>query len=273
MYTDKNRLYGNKQDNGKQDKGMEDKGRQDKGKQDKGMLSNYRRQNRKPEIRVEDIVIEIERKKIKNLHLRVYPPDGLVRISAPMRFSDDMIHSFAASKIGWIRKHQARIREKKIYMPLGFTDGEPHLFKGRSCRLMLIEQEAKPYVEVNGDTLRLYIRPGADAEKRRAVMDEFYRQQLRQDLPGIIDRWAKEMHVSVGSFGIKKMKTKWGTCNRKARRIWINLELAKKPPECLEYIVVHELVHLLERYHNSVFYSYMDRFLPQWRIYKKILNS
>ena len=100
-----------------------------------------------------------------------------------------------------------------------------------------------------------------------------YRYRLRQELPGIIDRWAKDMGVSVNGFGIKKMKTKWGTCNRKARRIWINLELAKKPPECLEYIVVHELAHLLERYHNSTFYGYMDRFLPQWRIYRKELES
>lgn len=237
------------------------------------MNNNSRRQNNRSEIRVEDIVIEIERKKIKNLHLRVYPPDGHVRVSAPVRFSEDMIRAFAVSKIDWIKKHQTRIRQKNTRAPLEFIDGEPHFFKGRCYRLQLIEQAAKPHAEIAGDTLLLYVRPGADTEKRRAVLDGFYRYHLRQELPGIIDRWAKEMNVGVSGFGIKKMKTKWGTCNRKARRIWINLELAKKPPECLDYIVVHELAHLLERYHNSVFYSYMDRFLPQWRVYKNELNS
>ncbi len=229
----------------------------------------------KSEIVVEDITIEIERKKIKNLHLRVYPPDGRVSVSAPARFSDDMLRSFVESKIEWIRKHQDRIgrRQRNAQAPCEFVSGEVHFFNGSGYKLELIEQDAKPHVVIEGGSLKLYVRPGAYAEKRKAVMDEFYRAQLKQLLPGIIDKWEKVIKVKVDDFGIKKMKTKWGTCNRKARRIWINLELAKKPPECLEYIVVHEMVHLIERHHNSVFYGYMDQFLSQWRSYKNVLNS
>jgi predicted metal-dependent hydrolase len=228
---------------------------------------------KKTEIRIEEIIIEIERKKIKNLHLRVYPPDGRVKASAPMRFSEDMIRSFAESKIDWIRRNRDRIRERSPQLPCEFISGEPHFYNGICYRLELIEQEAKPHVETDGEIMRLYVRPGADADKRKAVMYEFYRDRLKQALPVIIARWEKEMKVRVSEFGVKRMKTKWGTCNRKARRIWINLELARKPPECLEYIVVHEMAHLLERYHNDRFYGYMDRFLPQWRIYKGMLNQ
>jgi len=250
--------------------------REDAGVRD---ISSANKQNRRlkqksiSEIRIDDICIEIERKKIKNLHLRVYPPDGTVRISAPLYMRNDMIQSFAASKIDWIRRHRDRIRESRAVLPSEFVSGESHFFMGKSYKLELTEQNAKPHVEAVGEVLRLYVRPGADREKRMAVMDDFYRRHLKEVLPGIISRWEKVVQVKVNEFGVKKMKTKWGTCNRKARRIWINLELAKKPPECLEYIVVHELTHLLERYHNSVFYAYMDRFLPQWREYRKKLNS
>lgn len=238
-----------------------------------GRKSKNRRENSKFEICVKDITLEVERKKIKNINLRVYPPDGHVRVSAPMRCSEDVIRSFICLKIDWIRKHQAKIMQRNTRAPLKYIDGELHFFRGKQYRLQVIEKAVKPHVETDGDALLLYVRPGTDEEKRRAVLYEFYRCRLRQELPGIINRWAKYMGVSVNGFGIKKMKTKWGTCNRKARRIWINLELAKKPPECLEYIVVHELAHLLERYHNSTFYGYMDRFLPHWRIYRKELES
>ncbi len=224
-------------------------------------------------IQVEEITIEVQRKKIKNLHLRVYPPDGHVKATAPQRMSDDMIRSFAMSKIDWIRKNRDRIARMKPQPPSEFVTGESHFLGGTCCRLVLIEQDARPHVEAEEGTLRLYVRPGADVEKRRAVMYEFYRERLKQTLPGMIARWERVIGVRVMEFGVKRMKTKWGTCNRKARRIWINLELAKKPQECLEYIVVHEMVHLLERYHNSTFYGYMDRFLPDWHTYKAMLEQ
>lgn len=223
-------------------------------------------------LKVEELSIDVEWKKIRNIHLRVCPPDGSVRISAPMRTDTGMLSRFAESKLDWIRKQQARIWMRKPPEPMEFVPGENHYFGGKRFVLELEERNAKPEVILEGDTMRLYIRPDATVEKRQAVMDEFYRSQLRQALPGLIAGWEKVMNIRVNDFGIKKMKTRWGTCNRKAGRIWINLELAKRPPECLEYIVVHELVHMLERGHNNIFYGHMDRFLPRWRLIKKELN-
>jgi predicted metal-dependent hydrolase len=235
------------------------------GKRSKAMV-------KKTEIRIGEINIEIERKKIKNMHLRVYPPDGRVKVSAPLRLSDDTIRSFAVSKMDWIMKNRDRIRQRDPQPAFRLISGESHFYGGICYRLELIERDERPHAEIEGGILKLYVRPGTDEEKRKAVLYEFYRERLKQVLPGIIAGWEKVMKVRVREFGVKRMKTKWGTCNRNARRIWINLELAKKPPECLEYIVVHEMVHLLERYHNDVFYGYMDRFLPRWRTYKAMLD-
>ncbi len=223
-------------------------------------------------LQVEELSIDVERKKIKNIHLRVCHPDGSVRISAPMRTDTGVLYRFAESKLDWIRKQQERIRMRKTPEPVEYKSGEIHYFGGKRFVLELEERTAKPEVILEGNTMRLYIRPGATVDKRQAVMDEFYRSQLRQTLPALIARWEQILNVRVNDFGIKKMKTRWGTCNRKARRIWINLELAKRSPECLEYIVVHEIVHILERGHNAIFYGHMDRFLPRWRLIKKELN-
>ena len=224
-------------------------------------------------LQVEELTIDVEWKKIKNIHLRVCPPDGRVRISAPMRTDSGVLSKFVQSKLDWIRKQQARIRMREPSETIKFVSGEIHYFGGKRYMLELEERASKPEVILEGDTMRLYIRPGATFEKRQSIVEEFYRTQLRQALPALIARWEQILNVRVNDFGIKKMKTRWGTCNRKAGRIWINLELAKRQPECLEYIVVHEMVHLLERGHNVIFYGYMDRFLPQWRLIKKKLNA
>lgn len=224
-------------------------------------------------IQIEDISVDVEWKKIKNIHLRVCPPDGSVRISAPMCVDCGMLSSFVRSRLDWIRKQQSKIRLRRPPKPVEFVSGEHHYFGGKCYVLELEERDAKPEVLLEDDTMRLYVRPGATSEKRRYVVEEFYRSQIRYALPGLIAKWERVMNVRVNDFGIKKMKTRWGTCNRKAGRIWINLELAKRLPECLEYIVVHEMVHMLERGHNAIFYGYMDRFLPQWRLIRKELNS
>lgn len=224
-------------------------------------------------IQTDDIIIEIEWKKIKNMHLRVYPPDGAVRITAPYRLDPAKVRMFAESRLEWIRKQQRRINGMKTAATAAFVTGEAIFFCGQRFILEVTERAAKPEVIAEGDTLKLYVRPGSTPAKRRAVIEDFFRSHLRSILPAMIERWEGIMNVKVNEFGIKKMKTKWGTCNRRDRRIWLNLELAGRKTECIEYIVVHELVHLLERGHNDIFYRYMDRFLPDWRLFRKELNS
>lgn len=219
-----------------------------------------------------DIIIDVEQKDIKNIHLSVYPPNGKVRIAAPLRMDLDTIRVYALSKLNWIKKQQEKLRGQDREPPRQFLNRESHYFKGKRYLLKIVEHKAPPKIELKHSTLVLYVRPDTPIEKRQTIIDEWYRAQLKKVLPEIIDKWEKKLNVKVNEFGIKKMKTKWGTCNREAKRIWINLELAKKPPECLEYIVVHEMVHLLERKHNEIFTTYTNKFMPKWRFYKDELN-
>lgn len=219
-----------------------------------------------------DITVDVELKNIKNIHLSVYPPDGRVRISAPKRLDLDTIRVYVLSKIKWIKKQQAKFINQDREAPREFISRESHYFKGKRYLLKVVEHKAPPQIELQHSTIVMYIRPGTPTEKRQRILDEWYRAQLKIAVPQLIEKWEKIMNVKVNEFGIKKMKTRWGTCNPNAKRIWLNLELAKKPPEYLEYIVVHEMVHLLERKHNDIFTAYMDKFLPKWRYYKDGLN-
>lgn len=220
-----------------------------------------------------EITIEVEFKDIKNIHLSVYPPTGRVRIAAPLRMNIDTIRIYAISKLGWIKKQQQKFRSQVRESPREYLNKEGHYYLGKRYLLRVIEHDASPAVKIKHTTIELYIRPGSDLLKRQAVMEQWYRNQLKELAPVIIEKWETILGVSLNELGIKKMKTKWGTCNREAGRIWLNLELAKKPLHCIEYIIVHELVHLLERNHNSNFIAYMDRFLPEWRHLKGELNQ
>jgi predicted metal-dependent hydrolase len=224
------------------------------------------------QLQLGDITIDVVQKHIKNIHLSVYPPNGQVRISAPFRMNLDTIRIFVISKLSWIKKQQAKIGSQAREAPREFLNRESHYFNGKRYLLKVIEQTAVPRVELTHSEIELYVRPQTTIEKKRSILDDWYRQQLKASLPALIENWEKKMNVKVNQFMIKKMKTKWGTCNIKAKRIWLNLELAKKPAEYLEYIVVHEMAHLLERHHNEKFIAYMDRFLPKWRFYKEELN-
>lgn len=224
------------------------------------------------QLQLGDIIIDVEKKNIKNIHLSVYPLTGKVRIAAPLRIDLDTLRVYALSKLGWIRKQQAKIKGQNREAPREFLNRESHYYKGKRYLLKVIELDAKPNIELKHSTLVLFVRPGTPTEKRQAIIDEWYRAQLKKVLPALILKWEKTLNVKVDEFGIKKMKIRWGTCNRNAKRIWFNLELAKKPLECLEYIVVHEMVHLLERRHNNIFIAYMNQFLPKWRFYKDELN-
>jgi len=224
------------------------------------------------QLQLGDIIIDVEQKDIKNIHLSVYPPAGRVRIAAPLRMNLDTIRVYALSKLKWIRKQQAKLRSQDREAPREFLNRESHYYNGKRYLLKVVEFEAPPKIELKHSTLVLYVRPGTPIEKRQNIIDEWYRAQLKMVLPALIEKWEKKLNVKVNEFGIKKMKTKWGSCNREAKRIWVNLELAKKPPECLEYVVVHEMVHFLERKHNDIFIAYINEYLPKWRFYKDELN-
>ncbi len=220
-----------------------------------------------------EITIDVELKEIKNIHLSVYPPTGRVRIAAPLRMDLDTIRIYAISKLRWIKKQQQKFRSQVREEPREYLNKEGHYYLGKRYLMKVIEHDAPPGVKIKHNTLELYIRPHSDLSKKQAVLDHWYRDQLKEQARPVIEKWEKILGVSLNELGIKKMKTKWGTCNRDAGRIWLNLELAKKPFHCIEYIIVHELVHLLERNHNGNFIAYMDRYLPEWRQYKVELNQ
>ena len=219
-----------------------------------------------------ELSVDVVQKDIKNIHLSVHPPTGRVRISAPLRMNLDTIRVFAISKISWIKKQQNKLRSQQRETPRDYITRESHYYLGKRYLLNVVEENAPANVILKHETIELHIRPDTPTEKRQAILESWYRRKLKEIIPEMIARWEKKMKVSVDQFGIKKMRTRWGTCNIEARRIWLNLELAKKPLHCLEYILIHEMVHLLERRHNERFMAYMDKFLPQWRAYKEELN-
>ena len=223
-------------------------------------------------IELGDIKVDVMLKDIKNIHLSVYPPSGKVRISAPEHMNLDIIRVYAISKLSWIRKQQTKLNKQKRETPRLFLNRESHYFNGKRYLLKVIEHDAAPIVKLTHRYIEMYVRPDTTIIKKKILLDEWYRAQLKAKLPEIIANWQNTIQVHVNEFGIKKMKTKWGTCNPDAKRIWLNLELAKKPAECLEYIVVHEMTHLLERNHNTRFIALMDEFLPKWRFLKDELN-
>jgi len=224
-------------------------------------------------IEVGGISIEILRKEIKNLHVGVYPPNGRVRVAAPLRLDDEAVRLAVISRLGWIRRQQAAFEQQDRQSNREMVTGESHYFGGRRYRLKLIEQVGPATVSlVNNTTMELRVRPGTPQDKRETVLHEWYRKQLRQKLPPLLAKWQPKVDVTVTELRIKKMKTRWGSCNAEARRIWVNLELAKKPVSCLEYILVHEMVHFLERHHNERFRDLMDRLMPSWRLHREELN-
>lgn len=223
---------------------------------------------------ISGIEINVIKKNIKNVNLSVHPPNGNVRISAPLGMKDETIKSFVVSKIPWIKKQQAKFETQGEIIKNEYISGETHYFLGNGYILNIIHIDKNPSkVEIRDTThIDLYIKVQSTKEQREKVIKEWYRKELKLLIPPLIKKWEERMGVEVAEFGVKQMKTRWGTCNISARRIWINLELAKKSPHCLEYIVVHEMVHLLERNHNERFRSYMDQFLPHWKSVKTELN-
>lgn len=224
------------------------------------------------QIEVSGIAVEVVRKPIKNLHIGVYPPDGRVRVAAPSRMAMEAIRLALIGKLGWIRKHQVRFAGQERQSPREYISGETHYYQGRRHRLNIQLHAGRPTVALRHGTLELQIAPDTSIEQREALLYNWYRRQLKQQIPELLAKWEAVIGVQAAEWGVKRMKTRWGTCNPTARRIWLNLELIKKPLHCLEYIIVHELVHLLERHHNDRFASLMDQFMPLWRQYREELN-
>ena len=225
-------------------------------------------------ITINGITIKVIKKNIKNIRLSVHPPDGQVRLAIPEKMDDIAINEFVMSKISWIEKHKSNFILQDKQQEKTFISGEEHLYSGNKYILKVLETSGKQYVELDNEkNLNLYIRPNSTIEKREQLINQWYREQLKRLIPDYIDKWQPIIGVKVEEWGVKLMKTRWGSCNTQAKRVWINLELAKKRPRCLEYIIVHEMVHLLERGHNSRFYGYMDKFLPQWKSIKAELNG
>lgn len=225
-------------------------------------------------IQVDGLSIDVIRKDIKNLHLGVYPPNGRIRVAAPLVVNDEAVRLAVVSRLGWIKRQQRRFDAQERQSARDFVSGESHYFLGRRYRLTVIEGAKRASIQIVGKT-RIEMRIPVDMgrEARENLMLRWLRLQLRSLAADLLARKAEEMAVPVPTLGIKRMKTKWGTYSSAEHRVWLNLELIKKPLQCVEFIVVHELVHALERDHNDRFISIVDRHLPLWRSLRGELNS
>jgi hypothetical protein len=224
------------------------------------------------QITMGDITADVILKDIKNVHLSVYPPTGRVRISAPRWMSADAIRLFAISKLEWIRQQQQRQRAQERETPREYVDRESHYVWGRRYLMRVVEVKAAPSVRREHRTLVLQVRPGADVAAREQLLSGWYRDILKAALPHLIARWEPQLAVSVRGVHVQQMKTKWGSCSSTRRTIRLNTELAKKPRESLEYLVLHEMVHLVEPTHNARFTALMDQHMPQWKQRRQGLN-
>lgn len=225
------------------------------------------------EIRVSGLAVQIVRKDIKNLHLGVYPPNGRVRVAAPLTVNDEAVRLAVISRLGWIKRQRAKFEGQPRQSKREMVTGESHYFLGQRYRLRVINHDGTARVAMrNKSTIELHVRQQTTVDQRERLLQRWYRRQLKALIPPLLEKWETALGVQVADWGVKKMKTKWGSCNIGSRRAWFNLELVKKPVQCLEFIVVHELAHLLERYHNERFIALMEQHLPTWRVCRDMLN-
>ena len=225
-------------------------------------------------ITVSGIPVQIDRKPIKNLHVGVYPPDGKVRLAVPLKTTDDAARLAVVSRLGWIKRHQKNFQEQPRQSEREMVNGESHYVFGRRYLLEVIERYGRHELEIGlSDKLKLYVRPDTGTEGKKRALQRWHRELLAARIPDLIARWEPKLGVKVAAWGVRRMKTKWGSCSIEARRIWLNSELAKAPEECLEYVVVHEMVHLLERNHSERFKNLLDDHLGDWVEQKRRLDS
>lgn len=219
-----------------------------------------------------ELVIEIRRKPIKNIHLRIYPPDGQVKVSAPQQIPLDTVKKFIETKRDWIYSQRIRCLKLPSQAVLNFESGEQYLYLGTAHTLKLY-QSVKQKIVIEPGTLHCHFKPDSLQTEKQKFLDNWLRQQMNFLLSPLIAKWQSIIGVQVGSWGVRVMKTRWGSCNPTKKRIWLNLNLIKKNIICMEYVLIHEMVHLLEASHNKRFYAFMDQFLPQWRDIQKLLEA
>lgn len=224
-------------------------------------------------LEVGGLSVEVVRKDIKHLHLGVYPPEGRVRVAAPHRLDDEAVRLAVISRLAWIRRKRAGFRRQERESRREFVSGESHYFEGRRYRLDVVESPGRTGIRLRGNAwIEMRIRPATGRDAREAKLYRWYRARLREHIPEIAAKWEPRIGVEVADWRIRRMKTRWGTCNVRACRIWLNSELAKKPLSCIEYVVVHEMVHLVEPTHNDRFREILDQVMPNWRLRAEELN-
>lgn len=224
-------------------------------------------------IKIDDIEIFVEKKKIKNMYIKIMPSDGQVKITAPLAAKDQEIKELAFSKINWIKKHKKRIANKRDAQKYKYISGEIHHFLGVDFELEVVFSSRGNNISIKEDKIILVTREGSTPEQREAIFNNWYKEQIKKKIPILLEKWAPVVGKSPNECGVRQMKSRWGTCYINEKRIWLNLDLAKKPYECLEYVMVHELVHLHVRHHNQEFKNYMNQFYPKWKEVKKLLES
>ncbi len=224
-------------------------------------------------ITIGELSIRVTRKDIKNVHLSVHPPDGRVTMSAPASTRLDVARAYAISKLAWIRVQQDKLEKQEREIPREFIERESHYLWGRRYLLTVKYKEAKPEVSIDHKRITLTVRPGTPLEKREQIILDWHRLQLHQVIPGIIKKWEKKLNVKVAAYFLQRMKTKWGSCNHKAGNIRLNAELVKKPKDLLEYVIVHEMVHLIEPTHSDHFTAILAEHYPFWRESRAELNE
>ncbi|MHA7141862.1 M48 family metallopeptidase [Arthrobacter sp. Sr33] len=224
-------------------------------------------------LRVAGIDVDVVYKHIKNMHIAVHPPLGRVRVAAPERLDDDAIRLAIVQRLPWIKRQREQLRDAVRQSEREMITGESHYVWGRRYRLYVIQSSGRIRFELSGGKLVMHAPKDSTSETRRDALDKWYRQALKTELPVLLATWEPVIGCRPAKWSVRRMKTKWGSCNRESAHIWINAELAKKHPNCLEYIVVHEMTHLLERNHNERFTELMNEFLPDWRARREDLNQ
>jgi len=224
-------------------------------------------------IQMGEISVQVTRKAIKNVHLSVHPPDGRVTLVAPTTTRLDVARAYAISKLGWIRNQQEKLRNQARETPRKFIERESHFIWGRRHLMTINHADAKPCVTLDHKRLTLTVRPGADAQKRAEVIHEWHKSLLHGVVPALIQKWEPKLKVNVSSYFLQRMKTKWGSCNPRDKNIRLNTELVKKPKDLLEYVIVHEMAHLLEPTHSERFVALLDKHYPSWREARAELNE